>query len=243
MKKDIYKSFYDFEWEHRSHLTSALNIPIAGITVLGAAFAAMAQSFTYKDFLNLKYAFIGFSILSFISLAIVIIFLFRAFLGYTYKRIATPKKFDGYYKRLLEWHNKYANGKQSADDKFEIYFNQRVAEASEVNAGNNKRRSLNLNRANLTLAISLIFLAVTSIVYLSANITAPEKVHNIKIIKSSSHQQEKGKMLSEQENNDQDQNNNQTPPPEPEPEPPRNEDIKEYTQPKKDSTQLNENDN
>lgn len=236
-------SFYNFEWEHRSHLTSALNIPIAGITIVGAAFAAMVQSFPYKDFQNLKYVFIGFSILSFVSLALVVIFLFRAFLGYTYKRIATPKKFDNYYKRLLEWHKRQNNMQQSADELFEIYFNQRVAEASEVNAANNKRRSLNLNRSNLTIAISLIFLAITSTAYLSAKITAPEPIHNIKIINSSSHQQEKDKMLSEQEDNGQEPNSDQTTPSDPMPEPPQNEDIKEYTEPKTDSTQINENDN
>jgi len=44
MDPKIYKEHYEFEWNHRAYLTSALNIPIAVATVLGSAEIVLLQT-------------------------------------------------------------------------------------------------------------------------------------------------------------------------------------------------------
>lgn len=181
MKSEIYKEFYDFEWDHRSHLTSAVNIPIAGATVVGGGIAVMIQGFSYSNNHSTK-IFIICAVLAILCFIGVLYFIFKAFHGYTYERISTPLTFKKYYDELLEWHNRYGDGKSSADVRFEYHFNNRLAEAAEVNALNNKNRSAYLYRANAVLALCLLFAVFAAAPYLVTKIDKPEKTYSIKII-------------------------------------------------------------
>lgn len=226
MKSDIYKEFYQFEWDHRSHLTSALNIPIAGATIVGGGIVVMIQGVPYTANITTS-IFVLFSAIAVLCLLGVLLFIFKAFHGYKYKRIATPLTFTEYYKELLAWHTKYGQGKASADERFEEYFNQRLAEAAEVNAQNNKNRSAYLYRANASLALCLLFMVFSSVPYLIIKVEVPEKIYSIKIVEPIQTLNKELFMPENEENQTQNQNSTPEPPP-PEPTPPRNEDIKEY---------------
>jgi len=224
MKSDIYKEFYQFEWDHRSHLTSALNIPIAAATIVGGGIAFMAQSFSYSGDINTK-LFVALTCLSSSFLLGVLFFIFKAFHGYTYSRIPTPLKFKKHYDELLDWHEKYAEGKKSADIRFEEYFNMRVGEAAEVNSHNNKNRSAYLYRTNVSLALSLFFLIISSAPYLYSKINETEKTYSVNVVQPITFIPKEIKMPEPEENAKQ----NTPEPTPPEPTPPSNENIKEYT--------------
>lgn len=228
MKHEIYKDHYQFEWDHRSHLTSALNIPIAASTVLGGAVTVMAKSYPYEKAI-ITYVFIGALLLAVACIALSIVFLFKAFHGYQYKRIPTPLALKLYYDGLLAWHTQYDNGKESADPRFEEYFNERVAEATEVNALNNKNKSAYLYRCNTALAVAVLFMAVASAPYLIATINEKEKTYSVNVISMpavvGNHKKETAVMPDNEP-----QPTTSEAPPEPPPEPvmPPNENIKEH---------------
>lgn len=229
MKPEIYKEFYKFEWDHRSHLTSALNIPIAGATVVGGGIAVMVKGFPYKESL-ITNIFGGLSGIAAVFLVIVLFYIFKSFHGYKYNRIATPLKFKAYHDKLLIWHNEYGNGKESADIKFEEYFNQRIAEAAEVNSYNNLKRSAYLYRANASLAFSLFFIFLAAVPYLVAKIDTPKEIYQMQIVNPVT------TIIKEQKMPENEEVQNQQSEIPPEPTPPRNEEVREYSVDKESNT-------
>jgi hypothetical protein len=230
MNRDIYKEHYQFEWDHRTHLTSSLNIPIAVATVIGSALAVMVQSFSYQADLTTN-LFIVLIVLSATSIVVAIFFLFRALHGYEYQRIPTPSVLKNYYDGLVQWHESNGSDSLTAKKEFNKYLHQRYAEAVEKNSINNKRKSGYLYRTNLTLAISLLFVGLSSAPFLVRTVTAGDKVYSIRVLEIPS----LNKELRAMPNNDQ---NQRTPPtnqqpavPTPKPVPPPNEFIKEHTIP------------
>jgi hypothetical protein len=230
MKRDIYKDHYQFEWDHRSHLTSALNVPIAVATVIGSALAVMAQSFSYQANLT-TYLFVVLIVLSVASIVVAVFFLFRALHGYEYQRTPTPAVLKKYYDDLVQWHESNGSDSLTAENEFDEYFHQKIAEAVENNATNNKRKSGYLYRTNLTLAISLLFVGLSSIPFLVRTVTAGDKVYSIRVLEIPS----LNKEIRAMPNNDQDQRthptNQQPAVPPAKPVPPPNEFIKEHTVP------------
>lgn len=228
MKHEIYKDHYQFEWDHRSHLTSALNIPIAASTVLGGAVTVMAKSYPYENAIT-TYLFIGALFLAVACIGLAIVFLFKAFHGYQYKRIPTPLALKSYYDELLTWHNQYGNGKETADPRFEEYFNQRVAEATEVNALNNKNKSAYLYRCNTALAVAILFMAVSSVPYLIATINEKDKTYSVNVLSLPTVEGKHPKEKAVMPDNDPQPTTSEAPPePPPEPVMPPNENIKEH---------------
>ena len=155
MNRDIYKEHYQFEWDHRTHLTSSLNIPIAVATVIGSALAVMVRGFSYQADLTTN-LFIVLIVLSATSIVVAIFFLFRALHGYEYQRIPIPSVLKNYYDELVQWHESNGSNNLTAEKEFDEYLNQKYAEAVENNSINNKRKSGYLYRTNLTLALKIL---------------------------------------------------------------------------------------
>lgn len=230
MKSDIYKDHYQFEWDHRSHITSALNVPIAVATVIGGAITVMAQKFPYSNEV-ITWFFVPLPSLGAISIIVSAVFLFKAFHGYQYQRIPTPQTLRNYYDKLVEWHNQYGNGKADADKEFDDYFHKRMAEATEINARNNKAKSAYLYRTNTSLAVSLLFVAIASVPFLIKTVAAGEKIQLVKIVELPIPVEEK-KTMPDNDQNQQTQTTDQVPEaPPPKPTPPPNENIKEHEVP------------
>jgi hypothetical protein len=234
MNGDIYKDHYQFEWDHRSHLTSALNVPIAVATVIGGALAVMVQGFNYQND-SPTYFFVGFSALSAISIVVAVFFLFRALHGYQYQRVPTPAVLKNYYDRLVQWHESNNSDKPTAEREFEAYFHQRIAEAVENNATNNKRKSGYLYRTNLTLAIAMLFVGLSSVPFLIKTVTTGDKIYSIRVLQMPAVNSVLNKEVNPMSSN-QDEQRHQTTVQQPvvsppKPPPPPNEFIKEHTIP------------
>jgi hypothetical protein len=221
MKYEIYKEHYKFEWDHRSHISTAMNVPIAVATVLGGAVTVMAQKYPYT-FSTTSYMFVIAVAIAVMCIFLSIFFLFKAIHGYNYKRIPTPLKLKSYYDELLDWHEKYGNGKESAEHKFDEYFYLRIGEATEVNAHNNKNKSAYLYRCNTSLAFAVVFIALSSIPFLIDTINGKEKTYSVRILSPTLNQKKEIAM------SDNEPTTNEAPPePPPEPVMPPNENIKE----------------
>lgn len=181
MDPNIYKEHYEFEWSHRSHLTSALNIPIAVSTVLGGAEVVLLQKFPYaKDIPTSLFLF--FSVCSVISLITAIVYLFKAVHGYRYQRVPTPFKIKKHYDDLISWWGRNGGTEENAKDDLKSYINQRMGEAIEINATNNKNKSAYIHKSNGALIFSLIFLAICSIPFLVKMVNEPQKTVKVEIV-------------------------------------------------------------
>jgi hypothetical protein len=181
LKQEIYKEHYQFEWDHRSHLAAAINLPIAGITVVGGAVAAMVLGFSFSKG-TLTSCFVVLAALTAVSLLASVVFLFRSILGYQYQRIATPRKLKEHYDSLSSWHATYGKGLENVEAEFEANFNERLAEAAEVNAANNIRKSAFLHWANLSVAIALSLATVTCVLYLVDTLNRTAPAYSVKIV-------------------------------------------------------------
>lgn len=227
MKIDIYKDHYQFEWDHRSHLTSALNIPIAVTTVIGGALTIMIQSFLYHNDLA-TYFFIGLNVLTIISIVLAVFFVFKSLHGYKYQRIPTPKKLKKHYDDLVKWHVTYGDGMADAKKEFKQSFHEGMAEAVEINAHNNKSKSAYIYRANVALATSLLFLAFSSVPFLVKTVGENEKIHLVRIIEMPQTKKEVHTMTEDDQAEQPETTVNLPTAPPPKPTFPPNEQLKEH---------------
>ncbi len=225
MNSDLYEKHYEFEWNHRAYLSSAQNIPIAVMSIVGGALAVLIQKFPYSTGWETK-LFIVFIFLAVLFLIFSIIQLFKAIVGYQYERIATPLKLEKYYDELLEWWVKHGDGgEKEAGEDHQKYVLKKIAEATEANANNNKTKSLFLYKTNILLAVTFVFLALSSVPYLVKTVNKSDKVYQIKLIEPKKEKITEIKMAEEEQNSSQQEP--QSDPPPPKPDGPPNELIKE----------------
>ena len=184
MNPDLYEKHYEFEWNHRAYLSSAQNIPIAVMSIVGGALAVLIQKFPYSSGWETN-IFIIFISLAILFLVLSIVHLFKAIIGYQYERIATPLKLEQYYYELLEWWKKYGGGgEKEAREDHQKFILKKIAEATETNAKNNKTKSLFLYKTNVLLAVTFIFLSLASVPYLVKTVNKSDNVYKVELIKS-----------------------------------------------------------
>jgi hypothetical protein len=223
MDPKIYKDHYEFEWNHRSYLTSALNIPIAVATVLGSAEVVLLQKFPfYQDITT--YIFVFLWVCSICFLISALIFLFKAIHGYTYQRIPTPSMLKSHYEELKAWWERNGGTEKDAEKDHDDFFYKRMEEAIEKNATNNKNKSAYIAKSNRSLILALIFLAVSSVPYSIKTINKPQKIIKVELVNISTNKQQEIQMPDEDDNQ---KPVNVAPESDPKPEGPPNQEIRE----------------
>ncbi|MCP4746836.1 MAG: hypothetical protein GY874_11965 [Desulfobacteraceae bacterium] len=223
MDSKIYKDQYEFEWNHRSHLTSALNIPIAVATLLGGALVTLFQKFPFaKDIPT--YLFSAFALFSTISLVTAVIFIFRAVRGYKYQRIPTPTNIKKHYNDLKDWWSRNNGSEKDAQKDLNDYINERLSEAVERNSVNNKNKSAYIYKTNSALISSLVFIALCTMPYLVRTINNISNTVKVEIINPEfTLLQKEEKIMNDNDNNP----SNEKPNDDPKPTGPPNQEIKE----------------
>lgn len=229
MNSNIYKDRYEFEWNHRSHLSSALNIPIAVTTVLGGSFVILIQSFPFaEDWLT--YLFVFFLCASIVGLITAIFFLCRAVLGYCYKCIPTPLRLKKYYDELVAWWERHEGTRENASDDLMAHIDECMAKAVEVNATNNLTKSAFIYRSNAALIVTLIFLFASSIPFLIKTKNFESQIIRVEIVEPESKKTEVINMVSKDDQT-QEQPAQEEPINDPKPVGPPNVDIREHKLP------------
>lgn len=193
MRSEIYKDHYEFEWSHRSHLTAALNIPIAVATVLGGGITVVVQKFPYEDE-AVTYVFVLLVSMAVLSLVLAIAFLFFSFLGYQYQRIPTPLKIKEHHNQLIDWWKKNGGGEKEARKDLDEFIDLRMGEAVEVNSANNRKKSAFLYKTNLSLAVTFILLGFSVIPYAVKTIGHDGTVYRVEIVSPANSVEEESKM-------------------------------------------------
>ncbi len=232
MKLDLYREFYFFEWNRREQITSATNIPIALATILGGVIAFLLRTYPYKEQSHSPWETGLFTILigaAAVSLLWGISFLIRSYHGYNYKRIPVPGKLRDHYDEIHAYHKEWteADAAEAAEEAFDSYLRERLADATDRNAENNRLKAGRLHSGVKRLIASLVFAAGAIVPYLFTTIGAPDKVQRFELV---THSEGQG-MISLEANGDEDNKPEQpatTPEnPPPPPEGPPNDEIRE----------------
>jgi hypothetical protein len=181
MKSEIYRDLYNFEMEQRGHLIDAANIPIVAITVLGGGLITMMMGFPYRPG-GLQLGFMISSGIAAAALTVAIWGVFRSFIGYEYERPASPHIWQKHYEGLVKHYASKVNAAARADAEFERAFNARLADATDTNRANNRRRGNAIAMANISGAIALAALAFAGIFYVVATHGEKPPIHEIRIV-------------------------------------------------------------
>jgi hypothetical protein len=133
-------------------------------------------------------------------------------------------KLKSFYDDLLEWWERHNGSVEHAKNDLNDFINIRMAEAVEINSKNNINKSAYIYKSNVALIISLIFIALCLIPYLTKTKNISSNIIKVEIVNSElTLIQKEGKIMQE---NDQ-QTTNDQPDNDPKPVGPPNEEIRE----------------
>jgi len=181
MDRKIYQDQYDFELNQRNYLASSVNLPIMATTLVGGALSSMALSFPYK--INSPSIIFGITaIFSTIFLMISIYLIFRSFIGYEYQKLQPPSALNNHYDDLLNWHKDNDGTEEDAKNDFHEYLYEKLGEAVEKNSNNNIERGNFLHMATITIAIAMVFLALSGGLYVFAKLQNEPEPCKVQII-------------------------------------------------------------
>jgi hypothetical protein len=181
--KETCWKLYEFEWEQRNALASAVGIPIVAVTAVGGVIATMALSFPYGGVPILALGFIASLVFSTALLITSVCMIFRFLLTASYRKLDSPVKLLGHSKNLVEWHLANDSSREAAIAEFEGQLLLHIASAADNNSRNNEQRSDSIRQATICIASALIFLAIAVCCYVPAQLSSAETVHNVKIVK------------------------------------------------------------
>lgn len=167
MRSELYSDVYKFEWDQRSQLISAVNIPIIGLTALATVLGSTLISFPYDS--NLQVIFLFTSGITILTLFSALFFVLRSMLDLTYKKMPDPLKLTSYFKQLEDWHRNANSPEGTAAKEFQDHFNEKLAEAATVNAFINKKRGDCIYFAILLISISIVPCSLAGGLYVYAN--------------------------------------------------------------------------
>lgn len=184
MHPDLARKQYDFELDQRNGLTSATNIPLVAITVVASAISVVLIDYRYgSDYLT--YAFGIFATATLCAIVFSVYSLFRSFWNYDYQKLPRSADLLKHSQDLYSWHAQ--NGSSSvearilADADFTDYLVEKIAEATDWNGQNNMVRGNRLHRATAAIALGVMLLLPTALLYTYRKVTAEDKVYQVRI--------------------------------------------------------------
>ena len=181
METDLYRKQYDFELDQRAHLGSSANIPITAATFLFGGIAALAMNYDH-DTGRLTALFIVLLGGALASLSVAIYFIFRSFLGYVYKKLPSMSELREHHDELIKWHQTAISTEEAANRDFEDYLRDRLVEAADRNGANNVARSAFIYRATLSIAISVVFICFSSLIFLYQGIDSRSDPQRVQVV-------------------------------------------------------------
>lgn len=164
MKLEWLKDHYFFELNRKQQLESALNLPVAVISVLAGLIALYVPRLAWPSgapvlLLDLLVA------LAVVLLALAFWNVVRTFLRYEYQEIAPATQLLSYHADLKAFHLATGGAEQDADAEFAESLKKLYADAIEQNAFGNIGKAAHLYWAKLFLAGAAVSLLLAAIPY------------------------------------------------------------------------------
>ena len=221
---DLYKELYFYEMERRDRLNSGLSFPVGLVVLLtGAAFvmfkAADAAASDWDKALIVLLAIVA------STLMLASVFLIRMYWGHGFWHMPFADDLANYADNLYAHYLKQGvnptNSRKFAKAKILAYVEREFSRNAKFNAQVNDRKSKFLFLANAFIISAIVFLGLSSPLYIYTQTRHKVEVHKIEITNRSL------AVTQQQEQNPQPQ---PQPAREPEPQPPPSRLIKEHTE-------------
>lgn len=183
MDPELVSKLYDFEWQQRNNLTSAVPIPVLGITAVGGAALTIAQSLRFHQ----TWAFWVPAVLlalAMLLLAAALAFVFASLVFPTYKKLASPVALYAAFEDLKKYYADHGDpdAARSAATEFNNGLRERSIEATHVNGTINQARGNRIRLAIILIVLALVLTAIASGFYVVDRITAAPSAQDVRII-------------------------------------------------------------
>jgi len=221
---DLYKELYFHEMERRDRLNSGLSFPVGLVALLTGAALVMFRA-AESSVSDWDKALIILLAVAALSLVLASFFLIRVYWGHEYSHIPFAEDLLNYTSSLCEHYKRQGvstvNASKFAKAKSMIYVEQQFSKNAKFNAQVNDKKSKFLFLANSFVIASIVFLGLSSPIYIYTQTRQKTEIQKIEITNRSlavTQQQEKDPQPQPQ------------PAREPEPQPPPSRLIKEHTE-------------
>lgn len=97
-------------------------------------------------------------------------FVFRSLSGYWYQQIPSSDKLQKYFEDLNRYHTALGHTGQEAQTEFDVFLQERLAEATLANRKNNTRTGQALEKAMRFIVFALALAGVSFIPYLASDL-------------------------------------------------------------------------
>lgn len=221
---DLYKELYFHEMERRDRLNSGLSFPVGLVALLTGAALVMFRA-AESSVSDWDKALIILLAMAALSLVTASFFLIRVYWGHEYSHMPFAEDLLNYTSSLCEHYKKQGvssvNASKFAKAKSLAYVKQQFSKNAKLNAQVNDKKSKFLFLANACVIASIVFLGLSSPIYIYTQTRHKTEIQKIEITNRSL------AVTQQQEQNPQPQ---PQPTKEPEPQPPPSRLIREHTE-------------
>jgi hypothetical protein len=182
MNDELLDKLYEFQWELRDKLTSAINIPILGISIVGG-FATTIALDTHFDQGAVSSMVSGALLLVGLSLVFAVWCVASTLLTRAYLSLPSAGKMDRHHSSLLAWHrdNGTPDAETVARSEFALELRERKISAVDRNSEINQSRAAGTRSATIGVVASLVFCGVAAVGYYFQRGVAPEPAYKVTI--------------------------------------------------------------
>lgn len=182
----IFCEIYWKELERKDRINANLTLPTGIVTVLVGVEAYYLQNLPPFKIEFCHIVFWGTFAALFVTIAITVYFLIRAYIGYIYDHVANPKEIAKYISDLRTYCEAInASDISDIDDEIEkdvhTYLTSEYINYGQTNAQNNDKKSKYLHKSVVMVVISLIVFIVGAFPFYIMNNQSP-KVQKVEIV-------------------------------------------------------------
>lgn len=185
-KLDFWINWYNKEEERKHSLENSLNTPIGVLVLVFSALFFMFKEFDFENSSNTQSICLSiFAGISSLAIIIAAYFIIKAYYAknYLYKLLPSPTILLKHEKDLIDY---YAENKDffegvDANDKFNEYLIETLANCIDVNSKNNDKKSNFIHLAKKYIFYSIIALGLGFIPFFYNSITKPDPIQKIEI--------------------------------------------------------------
>ncbi|HUX21732.1 MAG TPA: hypothetical protein VMW69_10875 [Spirochaetia bacterium] len=159
----LFLHLYDDEMQEKSRMDSRVTVYIAALTVAGGVLGFLFQNEWPVATDPLRIASLVSSSLSVIVFVFAGVYVVRAYVGYTHRRLPLPNEILKFRTELLTYHERTHSSETAALQDFENYLSRKLADATARNSRNNITRSTYYHRASVAIVVGLVLAAISGV--------------------------------------------------------------------------------
>jgi hypothetical protein len=188
-KLEFLIDWYKREEDRKNSLETSLNIPIGILTIVFAVHFFLVRDFDYTNSSILERGvFLTSIIISVIAALVTVYLVLKSYHNieseYLYNGLPFPSQLFKYEKDLIDFYKENAAdfGEVDGKEKFKEYLTEKFTEHIDRNAANNDNKSNFLHQSKRFIFVTLAFMVISFVPYLTNLFDRPAKPDQVEII-------------------------------------------------------------